>query len=103
MRHLADEIDAAKEGDTIPRGDTMTNAELAKWLRGLADGVGPADTAVSVTVIEHRTPVTDESLGGMVVDAKWRGRSIVIHLGDLDFANDEGLAERLDPHHEVTP
>lgn len=70
---------------------------MAAALRQLADQIEAGEVA-RVGVYEHVEPIRDIQWGGQYgppVDAKWWGRSIVIHIGSPGWANDMALRERL--------
>jgi len=73
----------------------MQRSDMVKVLRDLADNLEGADMPVEITVFEHNEKVTNPEMGGAIVDVKWHGRTIVIHVGDLERANHMTLAERL--------
>lgn len=76
----------------------MQRSDMIKVLRDLADNLEGADMPVEMTVFEHHEPVKSPgNLGDTIVDARWHGRSIVIHVGDERWANDMTLAKRLTP------
>ena len=75
----------------------MQRSDMMKVLRDLADNLEGADMPVELTVFEHYEPVKGPGMEGTVVDARWHGRSIVIHVGDERWANHMTLAKRLTP------
>ena len=74
---------------------SLTQKQMAETLRGLADNLESLSLPVEIHSFEHYRDVTRPETGPMVVDAENRGRSIVIHVGDLAFANNGNLAKRL--------
>ncbi len=74
---------------------SMQRSDMMKVLRDLADNLEGVDMPVELAVFEHHENVTPPELGGAIADVKWHGRSIVIHVGDLAFANHMSLAKRL--------
>ena len=70
---------------------------MAAALRQLADQIEAGEVA-RVSTYEHVETIRDIQYGGQYgppVDAKWWGRSIVIHIGSPAWANDMALRERL--------
>ncbi len=91
--------DSRKTFDTFEEAIRYHQAETpempinwVKVLRDLADNIEGADMPAEITIFEHYEKVTDPEMGGAVVDAKWYGRSIVIHIGVADHMI---LAKRL--------
>ncbi len=77
----------------------MNKNDMTKVLRDLADSLESVDIGqhwpVEVTVFEHYEQVKGPETGDAIVDARWHGRSIVIHVGDERWANHTTLAKRL--------
>ena len=74
----------------------MQRSNMIKVLRDLADKLEGAKMPVEITVFEHHEQVKAPLfLGDAVAEARWHGRSIVIHVGDERWANHMTLAKRL--------
>ena len=74
---------------------SLTPADMAKTLRNLADSVESMTLPVEIHLFEHHRNVIKPEAGEMVADYEYRGRSIVIHIGDLHYANNGSLSKRL--------
>ena len=75
---------------------SIQRSDMMKALREFADNLEGADMPVEITVFEHYEQVKAPLfLGDAVAEARWHGRSIVIHVGDERWANHMTLAKRL--------